>query len=181
MTATGEGLAFTLMLIASACFPAASKTSPDSGTDGSLPRCAIDSDAGLGISAPPCFPESTKPSGACPRGSVTCAFCSYPPCPVSSGLIGPRTFYECGCVDGSWNCRAVAQRGGGCLAVLSCLGPDGGLAVSCLSGAGVSCVMPEGGTAPICAFAFSSTPCGVDTCASGCACSDPAKPSCLCQ
>jgi hypothetical protein len=181
MTPNGERLVLALMLMTAGCTSASRRSSSDGGTDGSMARCSVDSDAGLGISAPPCYPESAKPSGACPSGAATCAFCSYPPCPVSSGLIGPRTFYECSCMDGSWSCAVVSRRGGECLSALSCLGPDGGLAVSCLSGGGVSCTMPEGGTQPICAFAFFSTPCGVDSCASGCTCSDPAQPSCICK
>jgi hypothetical protein len=179
----GEIVASALMLTTTACLSTAGTPSSDGGTDGDLPRCTIDSDAGLGVSAPPCYPESTKPSGACRTGAATCAFCSYPPCPVSSGLIGPRTFYECSCTAGSWSCGVVSERDSGCLVALSCLAPDGGLAVSCLSGGGVSCAMAEGGDMPMCVLAPASeeTPCGVDYCASGCTCSDPARPSCLCQ
>jgi hypothetical protein len=181
----GKGtVAGAFVLLANGCLSGATTTArSDSGAVASRPPCAIDSDAGVGSSGPPyCYPESTKPEGACLAHTPMCAFCSYPKCAVSSGLIEPHTFYECSCTGGTWNCRVVGQFGTQCPAVLTCLGPDGGLGVSCLSGGGESCEMPEGGSEPVCVFAHGLVPsCGKDSCSIGCTCVDPSGPTCACQ
>jgi hypothetical protein len=177
-------IAAPLLLAASACSSNRETSGPEAGTDGGPPSCVIDSDAGVGVTGPPyCYPESTKPSGPCTSGAPTCTFCGYLPCPVPSGLIEPHTFYECSCAAGSWSCRALSQFGDACAPVLSCLGPDGGLAVVCLSGAGVSCTMFDGGAGPVCALAGGVTPipCGLDSCFGGCTCPDPSTSTCACQ
>lgn len=153
-----------------------------SSPDGEMQQCAVNSEAGIGGAfGPACFPETAKPSGVCGSREPNCAFCSYPLCPVTSALLSPRTVYECACTLGSWSCTVVHDTEAGCVPVLSCLGPDGGVAASCISGQGVSCAMPEGGTGPVCVITPQAAACGDDSCAAGCVCSDPMAPSCACQ
>jgi hypothetical protein len=151
----------------------------DAASDDGPLRCAVDSDAGIGSFGPPCYPESAKPSGAC-GDAVSCAFCSYPDCPAYSDLLGAKTFYQCSCTAGAWDCEVAAQMGSGCLPALSCLGPDGGLAVSCLSNLDISCVVLDGSAEPTCGFVAGADPCGNDSCGPGCTCLDPSVPSCAC-
>lgn len=182
MTLYRESRVAAMVLIATGCLSSPDKSN-SGGADGALLPCAVNSDAGVSVSGPPyCYPESTKPSGACSNHTPTCGFCGYPPCPVGSGLIEPHTYYECSCTAGAWSCGVVRQFGTDCAPVLSCLGPDGGLAVSCISGAGVSCQMNDA-SGPVCVLAGGTTPtpCGNDSCAIGCTCADPVKPACACQ
>ncbi|MDP8999581.1 MAG: hypothetical protein M3O46_05660 [Myxococcota bacterium] len=177
-----DSLLTAVVVVAAGCSSSARQSTYD---DGGVQQCEVDSDAGVSASGPPyCYPESTKPSGACSK-DTPCRFCGYPACLVGSGLIEPRTFYECSCVAGNWSCSVLRQSGTECGAVLSCFGPDGGLAVSCRSGAGVSCQMPDGASVPVCVLAGGTTPqpCGNDSCALGCTCSnaDPANAACTCR
>jgi hypothetical protein len=125
--------------------------------DAGSASCAVDSDAGISPNGPPyCYPESTKPSGPCPKGSPACSFCGYPPCSIQSLMVGPHTYYQCSCANGSWDCQVSRQFGSACPAVLSCFGPDGGLGTVCLSGAGISCARNQ--DAPFCVFAGGQVP-----------------------
>jgi hypothetical protein len=181
MTPRQRSLAIFMLLGCAGCSSPSGAPTSDGGADGREPQCAVDSDADPIGFDPTCYPEWVKPSGPCISHTPACHFCSYAQCPVNSALLSPQTFYDCSCAAGSWNCNVISQPGRGCAPTLSCLGPDGGLAASCISATGQSCAMPDGGTSPICIFALESTPCGDDSCATGCTCSDPAVPSCACK
>jgi hypothetical protein len=170
-------------LVVSACSRAGQRPKLDAAGEADLP-CAIDSDAGVGAGGPPyCYPVSTMPTGPCSPRTPSCVFCGYPPCPITSGLVEPHSLYKCRCDQGSWSCAVTKRFGDACAPVLTCLGPDGGVGAVCLSGAGVSCTMRAGATQPVCALAGGVVPqaCGVDSCSTGCTCSDAAAPSCICR
>jgi hypothetical protein len=104
------GQSSTASTAASSVVTGGSSTTSSSG--GPLPACLVGPASPINVDGVECFPGGPL-KGACTDGTPACTYCAIPI--LCSPTFGPRSFYACSCVGGSWSCTPLLPDGSVCV------------------------------------------------------------------